>query len=185
MKRRNGAWKGRWAAVKFNEIADIFEVAVRIERHSVELYLNLFRAVRSSRAKELFSILAAAEEKHLGQFRLLLERAAAYVPRYAYPGEYELFVDGMASRTLESFRDPERPLTAPSAVEALGIAMELETGVISFYSGFIGQFAGEDRRRVEELVAEEKEHLALLEELLRTYPEAGEGRDTGGEGSPG
>ncbi len=158
--------------MKFNEVADIFEVAVRIERHSVELYLGLFRSVQSSRAKETFSILAAEEEKHLGQFRLLLEKAVSYIPRYVYPGEYELFVDGMASRALESFHDPSRARAAATAVDAIHVGMELEKGVIAFYQGLIDQFGDTDRRQVEELVAEERGHLERLRKLLKTYPEA-------------
>lgn len=157
--------------MKFNEVADIFEVAVRIERHSVEFYVNLFRTVESSRARETFSILAAEEEKHLGRFRVLLENAVKYVPRYCYPGEYELFVDGMAARVLESFHDHAKPMTAATAVEAIRIGMELERGAIAFYRGLVDQFSSVDRVRVEELIAEEVGHLERLAKLMKTYPE--------------
>jgi rubrerythrin len=156
--------------MQFEKAVDILEVAVRIERHSVELYVKLFESVRSSRAKELFSLLAAEEEKHLGRVRILLEKAADYRPQYIYPGEYELFVDGMAQRSLESFLSMDRALTAQTASEAIATGISLEHGVISFYSGLTGWFEGEDRKRIEALIEGEKSHLARLEELQKSYP---------------
>jgi rubrerythrin len=155
--------------VELRELADLFEVAVRIERHSVELYVKLHAAVRSSRARETFSILAAEEERHLGEIRRLLEDAVDYTPRYVYPGEYEMYVDGMAARLLE-------PVTAVatedigSAEGAIRLAARLEEIAAEFYGRHLGKFDGRQRERIELLVAEEKEHLQRLDELLQTYP---------------
>jgi len=155
--------------VKFEKAVDILEVAVRIERHSVELYVRLFETVSSPRARELFSLLAAEEEGHLGQVRVLLERVADYLPRYSYPGEYELFVDGMAQRSLGSSLDTDHVSEAWSAPEAIAAATALEKGVIAFYSGLMEWFQGNEKRLLEELVEEEEGHLEKLEDLLGTY----------------
>lgn len=161
--------------MKFEKAVDILEVAVRIERHSIELYVKLLETAKSSRAKELFSLLAAEEEKHLGRIRLLLEDIADYLPRYRYPGEYELFVDGMAQRSLGFSLDIDRVPQARSAPEAISGAMILEKGVASFYSGHLEWFAGGARAGLEEILDEEKGHLGKLEDLLRTYPAARNG----------
>lgn len=167
--------EGEEGAVKFEKAVDILEVAVRIERHSVELYVKLFESVRSSRAKELFSLLAAEEEKHLGRTRALLELTADYVPRYGYPGEYELFVDGMARRALDRAPDTDGAPEAGSATEAIAAAIALERGGVSFYSEHLEWFQGNVRAGLEELIGEEKGHLERLEDLLGTYPAAGDG----------
>jgi rubrerythrin len=160
--------------VRFKELSDIFEVAVRIERHSVDLYLRLYQTVRSSRAKEVFARLGAEEELHLGRFRAMLEEVADYEPRYVYPGEYELYVDGMAQRALESFHDMDRDLGARTAEEAIAVAVDLEKGKISFYSEAAEEFDGDPKALIGRFIEEERSHLSKLEELLSTYPEGEE-----------
>ncbi|MFC1656975.1 ferritin family protein [Candidatus Moduliflexota bacterium] len=160
--------------VRFKELSDIFEVAVRIERHSVGLYVRLYQAVHSSRAKEVFARLGAEEEIHLGRFRAMLEEVADYEPSYIYPGEYELYVDGMAQRALESFHDMDRDLGIRTAEEAIAVAVNLEKGKISFYSEAAEEFDGDPKALIGRLIEEERSHLGKLEELLSTYPEGGE-----------
>lgn len=158
--------------MEFRELADLFEVAVRIERHSVELYVKLHEKVRSARAKEAFSILAAEEEKHLGHVRVLLEEAADYTPRYVYPGEYELYVDGLASRVLAPVQAAAQEGGIASAEEAIALAVTSEEAATAFYESHAGEFEGRRREMVDMLIAEEKEHLSKLWELLQTYPGA-------------
>jgi len=161
--------------VKFQKAVDILEVAVRVERHSVELYVKFFETVRSSRAKELFSLLAAEEEKHLGRVRALLELVADYLPRYGYPGEYELFVDGMAARALDRSAGTVGAPQAGSTPEAITAAMALERGAVSFYTEHLERFQGSVRAGLEELIGDEKEHLEKLEDLLSTYTASRDG----------
>jgi rubrerythrin len=167
--------EGKEGPVKFEKAVDILEVAVRIERHSVELYVKFLETVGSSRAKELFSLLAAEEEKHLGRARALLEQVADYVPRYRYPGEYELFVDGMASRALDLSPGTGGQPEAERAADAIAAAMNLERSVVSFYSEHLEWFQGDVRAGLEELIGEEKGHLEKLADLLGTYSAARDG----------
>lgn len=159
--------------MEFRELADLFEVAVRIERHSVNLYVKLHDAVRSSRAREVFSILAAAKEKQLGAVRRLLEETVDYTPHYVYPGEYELFVDGMAARVLESAGPPAGAERISSAEEAIERALTSEKAALSFYGEQLSKFKGRPRRMIEELMAEGKAHRKRLEDLLASYPASG------------
>lgn len=160
--------------MKFEKAVDILEVGVRVERHSVEFYVKLLESVSSARAKDLFSLMAAEEEKHLGRLRTMLEGVADYLPRYLYPGEYELFVDGMAQRSLGFSLDIDHLPQASSAPEAISAAIILEKGVLSFYSGHLDWFGDGTRLGLEEMVEEEKGHLERLQDLLRTYPDARE-----------
>ena len=88
--------------LKFNNFADVLEVAVRIERQGVDFYNKLSSGMATPQAKDAFAFLAAQEEKHAGVFRQILEKVADYDPRFNYPGEYGLFIEGVASRLLDS-----------------------------------------------------------------------------------
>lgn len=159
--------------IRFDTVSDIFEVAVRLERHSVELYAKLLRSVGTSGARDVFSALAAEEEKHLGQFRVLLEEAAGYEPRYVYPGEYELFIDGTAQRALESFCDVKRASSVRTPLEALALALDMEKAKIAFYSEVAVQFSEKDRSTIERLISEERSHEERIEGLIRERRQGG------------
>jgi rubrerythrin len=87
--------------LKFKNFADVLEVAVRIERQGADFYNKLSSKLKMSQAKDAFSFLAAQEEKHAGVFRQMLEKVIDNAPRFNYPGEYGLFIEGVASRLLD------------------------------------------------------------------------------------
>ncbi|MGP8154418.1 MAG: ferritin family protein [Smithella sp.] len=59
--------------LEFKKFADVLEVAVRIERQGADLYNKLSGRLKSTQAKDVFSFLAAEEEKHAGVFRKMLQ----------------------------------------------------------------------------------------------------------------
>lgn len=148
------------------KVSDVLEVAVRIERHAVALYRQLSRAAPSPQAREVFSYLAAEEEKHLGVFRGILDRSAGYVPRYAYPGEYELFLDAVAHHTLAGVARPAEAIAAATLEEAVRAGIDLEMGAIVFYGELASLFADEERGPIDEVIRQEKGHLAKLSAIV-------------------
>lgn len=152
-------------------VSDIVEVAVRMERHATALYHRLARAAASPRARDVFSYLAAEEEKHLGAFRAILDRSAGYVARFEYPGEFELFLDGVAQRTLAGAIKENEALAAASIEEAVGVGIDLELGSIVFYGELAAQFGERERAPIDEIIRQEKGHLAKLQALLAGDPE--------------
>lgn len=153
------------------KVSDILEVAVRIERHATALYHRLARTAASPQARDVFSYLAAEEEKHVGVFRAILDRSAGYVPRYEYPGEFELFLDGVAQRTLGGALKATEALAAASIEEAVGVGIDLELGSIVFYGELASQFGEKERAPIEEVIRQEKAHLAKLRAIVAGDPE--------------
>ncbi|MFZ5800354.1 MAG: ferritin-like domain-containing protein [Candidatus Omnitrophota bacterium] len=146
------------------KISDLLEVAIRIERAGVEFYKTLSDNAQSSGAKDTFSFLAAEEEKHIGTFRSILEKVADYAPRLNYPGEYELFLQGIAGRsigTLQKAKD-ENILAGRNISAAVDVALDMETESILFYSGMLENFRESERRYINEVIAEEKAHFVKL-----------------------
>lgn len=152
------------------KISDILEVAVRIERHATSLYQRLARTASSPQARDVFSYLAAEEEKHIGVFRAILDRSAGYVPRFSYPGEFELFLDGVAQRTLGGALKATEALAAASLEEAAAIGIDLELGSIVFYAQLAAQFGEKERAPIDEVIRQEKAHLAKLRALVAGDP---------------
>jgi rubrerythrin len=149
----------------FYNINDVIEAAVRIERSGVDLYLKLYEGSSVPAARDVFNFLAAEEEKHIGVFRKLLEDSADYAPRFKYPGEYEQYLEGIASRMTDAVEKSARAVEAGNIEDAIKIAMELENMSIDFYSDVKKQFEGANAEIVQRIINEEKGHLAKLESI--------------------
>ena len=149
----------------FKKIQDVLEVAVLIERGGIDFYNCLRDKLESPKARDVFSFLAAEEEKHAGTFRKMLEKKADYVPRYEYPGEYGKFLELMATvvikKAAESLRSADI-LTDIQALEA-GISMEKET--ILFYRELLDNPDLQDKDTLKNIIGEEKMHWQKLEAL--------------------
>lgn len=150
---------------KIKNYIDIFEVAIRIERNGINFYNKLYETVNSSDLKELFSILAAQREKHIGFFREILDNTADYVPRFKYPGEYELFLDHVSRRVLDSFKKIKRKQRVMNQKEALDLAIRFEIELIGFYSELYNNFEGDEKNRIECIVNIEKSHFSKLKNI--------------------
>ena len=147
----------------FKNIVDVVEVAVRIERQGIQLYNSLSATVRSPKAKDAFSMLAADEEKHAGIFRAMLEKIADYTPRYTYPGEYGLFIDDMASGILEKAKRKAKA-SAGNITKALDLGIGLEKETILFYSELASdKRLGKTHKEIlGKVIAEERTHWKTL-----------------------
>jgi len=152
---------------EFNKVSDILEVAVRIERIGLDFYKTLSGIATNSQAKDAFSFLAAEEEKHIGVFRKLLEKSADYTVRLQYPGEYELYLEGVASRNvfIQQKMQDKKIIAAVDVSEAIEVGMDFETQSILFYSEFLNSFKGDDQKCLNEVIKEEKGHFAKLVNL--------------------
>jgi rubrerythrin len=153
---------------KLQNITDILEVAVRIERNGVEFYKKLYDATKSSEAKEVFSFLAAEEEKHVGIFREMLDEIESYSPRLKYPGEYELYLDGIAARAVAVYQEAMDALSAGDFYQAINIGIDLEMESIVFYAELKERLGTEPTKMLDAVIQEEKSHLSKLEGIRYT-----------------
>ncbi|MBN1899632.1 MAG: ferritin family protein [Spirochaetes bacterium] len=144
------------------KLDDILEVAVRIERRGMEFYKKLADMVQSPQAKDAFLFLAAEEEKHIGIFRQMLEKVADYQPRFKYPGEYGLYLDGVSFLAIKSFEKMDKAIQSKNIGDALLLAMQVETDSINFYKEIFEHFEGKEKGPIQEVINEEKKHLAKL-----------------------
>ncbi len=151
----------------FKKVEDIVEVAVRLERKGTDFYNQLHDKVESPALKDVFSFLAAEEEKHAGTFRTILDRIADYQPRYKYPGEYELFLSGIASSILEKAGKAARALSSGKADLALDAGIELEKESILFYSELLKEFKAKDQKIIQRIINEERLHWKKLSSLKK------------------
>jgi rubrerythrin len=150
--------------LKFKNFTDVLEIAVRIERQGTDFYNKLSSKMKIPQAKDAFSFLAAQEEKHAGIFRQILEKVADYNPRFNYPGEYGLFIDGVASRLLNKIEKEIVSLPANNENEVLDIGIELEKETILFYQEIKSEskLKREEDKVLQIVIDEERSHWQKL-----------------------
>jgi len=148
----------------FKSIADIIEVAIRIERQGIDFYKKLHDQSSSPQARDTFFVLAAEEEMHAGVFRKILADAVDYTPRFDYPGEYGMFLNGCATAVLKKVAGGMASLSAGSISEALAMGIEFEKESILFYLELLeeGAFTEEKHSAIKQLINEERLHLKRL-----------------------
>lgn len=152
---------------------DVLEVAVRIERQGIQFYKKLSLNAKSPQTSDIFSFLAAEEEKHSGTFANMLEKLADYTPRYDYPGEYGLFLNYIASDILKRIEKANSFQDAANTDEALDYAIEFEKETILFYLELDSEkeFSEENRIILGDIVNEEIKHWKKLVSMkLNSFP---------------
>ena len=149
----------------FKKIDDVLEVAVRIERGGVSFYNRMGDGLKSPQARDVFSFLAAEEEKHAGTFGKMLEKTAEYTPRYDYPGEYGKFLDLMAESMVRKIENQVKKTGIQSDAEAIEAGIEFEKETILFYGELMENPDLPEKDILKNIIAEEKLHWRKLEAL--------------------
>lgn len=153
---------------QISKVEDVLEIAIRLERNGVDFYLFLKENTKSPKAKDVFSYLAAEEEKHIGTFRQILDKIADYPPRYSYPGEYELYLQAIADFSI--FNDEnikEEMIQEPiDTNKSLRLGIEMEKQSILLYTEVLKTIPEEHHKIINEVIDEEKQHLAKLASLV-------------------
>ena len=149
------------------KIEDVIEVAVRIERKGVEFYKKIYKVATVPEAREIFSFMVAEEEKHLGTFAKLLEKAADYNPRFKYPGRYETFLSDVANISLDVFILADEAAASGNVSQAIDVGIRMEKESIDFYEKLKENIDDPESGYVQEIIKEEQSHLNKLESLKK------------------
>ena len=153
----------------FKTPAEIVETAIRIERNGVEFYKYLSEKAENDDVKDVFSYLAAEEEKHIGIFRQMLEQVADYTPRYSYPGEYGRFLDELAASAINSLNNYEGAIKASGFEEAVTLGIKVELQSIVYFSEFYELLPDKVNDAIKKVIDEEKKHYLELKVVQKMH----------------
>jgi len=151
---------------------EIFEIAEQIERNGVKFYRKAADSASDKEIKQMLLEMADMEARHLITFehmrRHLTGREKAGTV-FDPDNEASLYLQTMVeAHGSEGRKTPTEELTgAESIEEILNIALNAEKDSVIYYFGlrsFVPPKAG--RKRVEEIIAEEIEHITTLNQKL-------------------
>jgi len=144
--------------------SEIAEMAIEIEINGRDFYNAVAAKVKSIKAKNLFQFLAGEEEKHIEKFKKILESVKKYEPKEAYPEEYFAHINALASNQVFTQKDKGAQVARGAKDEnaAIAIGIKAEKDSITFYEDMKKIVPEEDKRIVDDVIAEEQKHLEEL-----------------------
>lgn len=150
---------------------EIVEMAIRIEENGMRYYADAARAAKTNRLKELFKALSEEEARHINLFTEL----KAAVPQDSASEAFDPYILE-ATQYLKAMADTEvftQPDEGGRLAEevfdektALEVAIDREKDSIIFYYELDKMIRDKDNFVVQELIAQEKDHLKKLTEHL-------------------
>lgn len=147
--------------------SEIVELGIQIEVNGKSFYDEITEKSKNQDAKKVFRHLAAEEEKHIEDFKKILDSVRKYEPVESYPDEYFAYMNAMAREhvfTIEG-KGSEIAKTVTTDKQAIELAIIFEKESIFFYEGMKRIMSGEDEGLLDALIAQEKDHLGKLQGL--------------------
>ncbi len=149
--------------------SDIVELGIQIEINGRDFYNEAGRKIKDKRSKEIFKYLADEEEKHIATFMNILYRIKTYEPLESFPDDYFAYMNALASEYVFTQKNKggeiAKNITSDKEAVELGVGFEKES--VSFYEGMLKAVSDEDKKLVNELIEQEKDHLNKLLELKK------------------
>lgn len=150
--------------------SEIVEIGIQIEKNGRDFYNLLTRKSKNPKAADIFRYLAKEEEKHIAVFQNILDSVEKYEPAESYPGEYFAYMNALASEYVftQKNKGEEIAKTIRTDKEAVDLGIGFEKDSIIFYEGMKKVVPTSDLKVVEELIAQEQNHLRALTDLKYT-----------------
>ncbi len=138
---------------------DLFEIAIKLEQDGAAFYLNLAKHAPTEGFASLFKRLAEDEKKHESYFRALKEKSALI--------SVDSSVVELAKNVFKSF-DPETFEQEEDQIPLYEEALAIEQRSIDLYKSQIDGLEFEaEKKAIRKIIAEEKRHYLVMEELLK------------------
>jgi len=159
-------------AVRFNA-DEIFEIAERIEINGAKFYSNTAKKFDGA-VKETLEKLASMEHEHriiFATMRSTLSNAEAEDALYDPDEDVKKYLHAIADGKVFTINDDPSTLLngAETTYEILRMAIGLEKDSIIFYLGMkemVPEKLG--KGKIEQIIQEEKSHILILSDLLKT-----------------
>lgn len=150
--------------------AEIVDMALEVERVGFKFYTALAENAFTDEARSMFQWLASEEKAHEEEFGKLREGAGAYTLPESYPGEWQAYVQALIE-SLTILGDEEIRQIAKGAnfAEALKVGVALEKDSILFYEALREYVPENQRKTVDEIIAQEQTHLRRLTGILKEF----------------
>lgn len=143
---------------------EIAEMGVQIEKNGKGIFAGLSLKAKDPSAREVFRCLSEEDARHVEVFKGIFDSKCLYKPKGAYTEEYFTYMNYIVKEyvSIDESRAMEIADKAGSDPEAVDLGVKYVKDAILFYEGVKALLSGKDLSIVEELLAQEKDHLTRL-----------------------
>ncbi len=153
---------------------EILSIALRLELNGEAFYRVASKMVEKKEMQDLFIYLAMEEKRHYQHFKKIanVAKKSKGISLFQAPDTDELSLYLSALSGLKVFTDPQagaklgRDVKNDSA--ALEVAIGLENDAIQFFRKILDNISDNDKELVENLIAEEEDHVRRLEDFKKS-----------------
>lgn len=149
---------------KMFDVAELVQVAVDDEKSGVAFYQALSAKTRHAQLKKTFATLADQERHHQKRFEGMLKELGDYKSPDSYADEYLTYVRALTSE--RAFPDEavarRQAEQCPDDQAAIALALRFERDTLVLMNEMRGMVRQKDRPIVEQLIAEEQQHVVDL-----------------------
>lgn len=148
---------------------DVISFAIEIEKNGKEFYETVAGIIDDPQAKEIFLKLKEQEEHHIVDFEKLLDNIKGYQPQETYSGEYLDYAKALADNHVFNSNADIKAIakTVNNKIDAIEIALKFEKDSILFFAELKHVVAPNSHKVIDELIAQEREHIKVLSELKK------------------
>jgi rubrerythrin len=149
--------------------SEVLNMAVQIEHAGIDFYKACIDSKLNPETEAIFTHLISQEKEHAATFTRLREGLDDHTLPESYPGEMESYVKNFVKDRV--FYEPEEAARHGAEIsnplEAIQFALEFEKRSILFYSSLKQLIRPSERDTIDEVIAEEHEHIRRLLSLRR------------------
>jgi rubrerythrin len=144
--------------------SEVVEIGIQIERNGRDFYNTLVKQSNSKKAQDIFKYLAQEEEKHVKAFQGILDKTQKYEALGLDADQYYAYMNALSGEYIftRANTGEEVARKMKSDREAIDMGIKFEKDSIVFYVGIKKVVPDYDREIIDELVAQEQNHLRQL-----------------------
>ena len=149
-------------------IQEIIEIAIEIEKNGEAFYRTLAESANTARLRDLFKYLSEEEKKHKAKFEEILNSVGGYqISEIYYATEYMGYMKALADERVftKDVSAPDIVKNLQSSKEAIDLAIGFEKDSIIFLHEMQDMVNEPERKTVQKLLDEEREHICRLSEI--------------------
>jgi rubrerythrin len=148
---------------------EIMDMAIQIEHQGVAFYKGCLQSAPSDEIKDIFNFLIDQENRHIEIFSNMKDNVLDESLPEEYPGETKSYIDSFVKN--EVFYRPEDASQKASQTQdpyqTINFAIDFEKRSILFYSGMKQVVRRSESTKIEEVIAQEHDHIRRLLGLRR------------------
>lgn len=151
--------------------SEIVKMGIEIERNGQDFYNGLMQKTRDIKLQDIFSLLAQEEEKHIHAFEDILKATQAGQDRGMESDDYYAYMRSLSEQYVFTKENTGKGIAASirDEKEAIEKAINFEKESIIFYDGIKKVVLESEKKIVDALIEQEKNHLERLSALKEGF----------------